>query len=88
MFKAFCLKYNDFILDSLEFKSNVKMFIGDLLYLYSKFTGIDIIDYQKIIQSIFKVFQKMNNNDFIKSIKISSKSINRYKFLKSLEQEK
>ena len=47
MLKAFCLKYKEFILDNLEFKSNVKMFIGDLLYLYSKFTGIDIIDYQK-----------------------------------------
>lgn len=85
MLKDFCLKYKDFILEKLEFKNNVKMSIGDLLYLYDKYFNTNIIDYKKTIKSIFKTFQTMNGNYIIKSIIISNNSINRYKFLKSLE---
>ena len=88
MFQNFCYKHKKFIIDNLEFKSNMDTFISDLLYLFHQHTNIEIIDYSNVINNIFKVFEHINSNKtFTKTIKslqtfqVSIKSRKRYKFL-------
>ena len=88
MFRDFCFKNKKFIMDNLEFKSNLNNLIGDLLYLFHHHTNIEILDYSNVINEIFKTFEIINSyNIYTKTIKslqtlqVSIKSIKRYKFL-------
>ena len=84
--KDFCFKYNDFILDNLQMKCNIKMFIGDLLYLYGKYYNIDSpFDFGNVIKSIIYTINSNDDKNIIEFRRVSNKSIERYKFLKSLE---
>ena len=66
------------------------MFIGELLYLYFRFSNIDIFYYDNIINDIFLAFYEIkksisNGSDKpFKNIKVSKKSIDKYKFLKQI----
>ena len=75
-------------MDNLQFKSNLNTFIGDLLFLYSNYTGIQIVNHKLIINEIFQIFEKLNPNSihkttikYLQTIDVSIKSINRYEFL-------
>lgn len=61
------------------------MFIGELLYLYFRFSNIDIFDYDDTINDIFLAFYEIIKvvKQF-KKIKVSKKSIDRFKFLKQV----
>ena len=88
MFQDFCFKYKKFIMDNLEFKSNLDNLIGDLLYLFHRHTNIEIIDYSNVINEIFKIFELINSNktftntiNQLQELQVSIDSIKRYKFL-------
>ena len=83
--KEFCMEYKDFIKAGFQVENNIKTFIGDLLYLYDKYFNVDIqnhFDYDKIIRTIYK--ETLSKSYGFK--KVGVKSINRYKFLKSLDK--
>ena len=88
MFRDFCFKNKKFIMDNLEFKSNLNNLIGDLLYLFHHHTNIEILDYSNVINEIFKTFELVNSNNIhtktiksLQTLQVSIKSIKRYKFL-------
>jgi len=88
MFRDFCYKHKKFMIENLEFKSNIDTFIGDLLYLFYQHTNIEIIDYSNVINEIFKTFELINSNNIytkiiksLQTLQVSIKSIKRYKFL-------
>ena len=88
MFRDFCYKHKKFMIENLEFKSNLNNLIGDLLYLFYQHTNIEIIDYSNVINEIFKTFELINSNNIytkiiksLQTLQVSIKSIKRYKFL-------
>lgn len=81
-YKVFISIHYDFINDNINFRNN-HYFIGDLLYLYYRYSSIDIIDYDNIINNIISLFYKLKNNNYVK-IKVNKKAIERFKFLKQL----
>ena len=115
-YKKFVLTHFNYINDNMRVipKKNNYNFIGELLYLYFRFSKIDIFDYDDIINDIFLAFNEINKiagsrpheqqnsqpNKLIingclavgsrvrgaplKNIKVSKKSIDRYKFLKQV----
>jgi hypothetical protein len=84
-YKVFISIHYDFINDNINnFKRHY--FIADLLYLYYKYSTIDIFDYDDTIHNIILEFIKLKNNDknnYVK-IKVNKKAIQRFKFLKEL----
>lgn len=84
-YKVFISIHYDFINDNINFRNN-HYFIGDLLYLYYRYSSIDIIDYDIIINNMISLFYKLKNNDnnnYVK-IKVNKKAIERFKYLKQL----
>ena len=87
-YKKFVLTHFNYINDNMRVipKKNNYNFIGELLYLYFIFSKIDIFDYDDIINDIFLAFNEINKSSSkpFNNIKVSKKSIDRYKFLKQV----
>jgi hypothetical protein len=82
-YKVFISIHYDFINDNINFRNNYN-FIGDLLYLYYRYSKVEYIDYDDTINNIILEFIKLKNNDNYVKIKVNKKSIARFKFLKEL----
>ena len=82
-YKVFITIHYDFINDNIKFRNKHKI-IGDILYLYYRYSNIEIIDYDDIINNIIIEFYKFKNNDNYVKIMVNKKSIERFKFLKQL----
>ena len=82
-YKVFISINYDFINDNIKFRNKHKI-IGDILYLYYRYSNIDIIDYDVIMNNIFLEFYKFKNYDNYVKINVNKKSIDRFKFLKQL----
>ena len=84
-YKVFISIHYDFINDNINFRNN-HYFIGDLIYLYYKYSTFEYFDYNNIINDIILEFYKLKNNDnnnYVK-IKVNKKAIERFEFLKQL----
>ncbi len=82
-YKVFISIHYDFINDNIRFRNKYNV-IGDILYLYYRYSNIEIIDYDDNINNIIIEFYKLKNYDNYVKMKVNKKSIARFKFLKQL----
>jgi len=84
-FKFFVISHHKFINDNIQYKGNYNNFIGELLYLYSKYSNDEnITNYKNVVNNILIVCNEIFNINIKPLKEVNKIIINRYKFLINL----